>query len=685
MKTISEILMKHKKKILILFIIAVIFSAFISQLVSVNYNMMDYLPEDAKSTKSLEIMNKEFDTAIPNLRIVVKNVSITEALDYKDKISKVEGVEEITWIDDTVSTYIPLETLDEDVLENYYKDNNAIFSVVLNEDTQVEAISEIRNIIGNDNLMAGDSYNNVSAENATSDEIIRIVLFIIPLIFLILLLTTTSWFEPILFLGTIGIAIILNVGTNAFLGEISFVTNAAGSILQLAVSMDYSIFLLHRFAEEREKEDNVENAMKNALMKSYKSILSSGLTTVVGFAALILMKFKIGPDMGIVMAKSIALSLISVLFLLPILAIYSYKLIDKTKHRKLMPKFEGFSKLVVKLSVVAIVIFVFLIVPSNLASKKIEFSYGASEIFKDKTKGVGYEQIQIEKLFGKSNQVVLMVPKGDFAKEEKLINEMYELPEVKNITSYVTSVGSEIPMEYVPQDKLKDLISENYSRMIIDINRPAQGDETFETVEKLRDISNKYYGDEYQMCGESVNTYDMKETVIKDNIVVNAVAIIAIFIILLFNFKSLSLPFILLLVIELSIWINLSFPYFANQNLNYISYLIISSIQLGATIDYAILYTDRYIENRKELQKIEAIKQTTKDTILSILTSAGILTIAGFFLGSLSSNQVISELGILVCRGAIISELLVFFVLPALLKLFDKLINKTTKDVKFKN
>ena len=221
--------------------------------------------------------------------------------------------------------------------------------------------------------------------------------------------------------------------------------------------------------------------------------------------------------------------------------------------------------------------------------------------------------------------------------------------------------------------------------MIIDINRPAQGDETFETVEKLRDISNKYYGDEYQMCGESVNTYDMKETVIKDNIVVNAVAIIAIFIILLFNFKSLSLPFILLLVIELSIWINLSFPYFANQNLNYISYLIISSIQLGATIDYAILYTDRYIENRKELQKIEAIKQTTKDTILSILTSAGILTIAGFFLGSLSSNQVISELGILVCRGAIISELLVFFVLPALLKLFDKLINKTTKDVKFKN
>ncbi len=684
MKKISELLMKNKKKILIIFIIAILFSIFASRLVTVNYNMMDYLPDDAKSTISLEIMDKEYNTAIPNLRVVVKNVSITEALEYKEKIASVEGVEEISWIDDTVSTYIPLETLDEKSLETWYKDGNAIFSVVVNEDLQTKAIDKIRQIIGEENLMSGDSYNNVAAETSTSEEISKIMLFIVPLIFVILLITTTSWFEPVLFLGTIGIAILLNTGTNAFFGSISFVTNAAGSILQLAVSMDYSIFLLHRFAEEREEKESIEDAMKSAMQKSYKSILSSGLTTVIGFAALILMKFKIGPDMGIVMAKSIVLSLVCVLFLLPILAVYSYKLIDKTKHRKLLPEFNRFSKVVVKLKNIAIVVFLVLIIPCNLASKEIGFSYGASEIFKDKTQGVGYEKEEIERLFGKSNQVVLMVPKGDFAKEEKMINELKELPEVANVVSYVTNVGSEIPMEYVPEDILSDLISENYSRILLYIDRPVQGEETFKTVEKLRDVSSKYYGEKYQMCGESVNTYDMKETVIKDNIIVNIVAIVSIAIILLFNFKSLSLPIILLLVIELSIWINLTFPYFGGENLNYISYLIISSIQLGATIDYAILYTDRYLENRKVLEKIDTVKQTTKDTILSILTSAGILTIAGFFLGKMSTNQVISELGILVSRGAVISELLVFFVLPALLVVFDKIIKKTTKEVDFK-
>jgi len=500
MKKISELLMKHKKTMLTIFIIAILFSIFASKLVTVNYNIIDYLPDDAKSTISLEIMDKEYDTAIPNLRVVVKNVSITEALEYKEKIAKVEGVEEISFIDDTVSTYIPLETLDEEVLETWYKDGNAMFSIVVNEDLQTKSIEEIRKIIGEDNLMSGDSYNNVSAEDSTSKEISEIMLFVIPLIFIILLITTTSWFEPVLFLGTIGIAILLNIGTNAFFGEISFVTNAAGSILQLAVSMDYSIFLLHRFSEEREEKETVEEAMKSAMQKSYKSILSSGLTTVVGFAALILMKFKIGPDMGVVMAKSIVLSLICVLFLLPILAVYSYKLIDKTKHRKLLPEFNGFSKLVLKLKNIAIIVFLILIIPCNLASKEIGFSYGASEIFKDKTKGVAFEKAEIEKLFGKSNQVVLMVPKGDFAREQLLVNELQELPEVTNIVSYVTSVGSEIPMEYVPENIVSDLISEDYRRMIIYINRPVQGNKTFKTVEKLRDISNKYYGDEYQRC-----------------------------------------------------------------------------------------------------------------------------------------------------------------------------------------
>lgn len=685
MKKVSEWIMKYKKTILTIFLIAIVASLFLAKYVKVNYNMMDYLPEDSPSTVALDVMDEQYDTAIPNLRVVVKNVDIVQALEYKEKIRQVDGVKEITWLDDTVSIQIPLETIDSKIVETYYQDNHAVFTVTVDEEKQVQAIEDIRNIIGEENLMAGDSYNTVSAESSTETEISQIMVFVIPLIFIILILTTTSWYEPVLFLVTIGIAIILNRGTNVFMGEISFVTNAAASILQLAVSMDYSIFLLHRFSEEREQFASIEEAMKSAMVKSFSSIMSSGLTTVIGFAALILMQFKIGPDMGIVMAKSIALSLLCVLVLLPILAVYSYKIIDKTHHRKLMPNCGGFGRLVNRVRMPVLVIFLLLLVPCNLASNQIRFSYGASEIFGDETTKVGSEKAQVEALFGKSNQIVLMVPKGDLAKEKELTQALYQIPEVTSIVSYVNSVGEEIPMEYVPESKLSSLISKDYSRMLIQIDRPVQGEATFKTVEKLRQVADSYYTGTYQMCGESVNTYDMKTTVIKDNMVVNAVAIISIGLILLLNFKSLSLPFILLLVIELSIWINLSFPYFTGEHLNYISYLIISSIQLGATIDYAILFTDRYLENRRQQEKKKAVVQTIQDTAISILTSAGILTIAGFFLGNMSTNQVISELGILVGRGAIISTTLVFFVLPSLLTLLDKFIQKTTKHCQFKS
>lgn len=684
MKTFSEGIIKYKKIVLLFFIVLSISCIFLSKLVSVNYNMMDYLPDEALSTKSLEIMENEYDTAIPNLRVLVKNVSIYEALEYKEKLGNIDGIEEIIWLDDASPIDIPIETIDKDTVEEYYKENKALFSIVVNEEKQNSVIEEIREIIGTENSMSGECYDTVSAEVSTAQEITNIMKFVLPLIFIILIITTDSWFEPVLFLVTIGIAILLNNGTNFIFGEISFVTNAASSILQLAVSMDYSIFLLHRFTEERRNILSVEEAMKSAMNKSYASILSSGLTTVIGFAALILMKFKIGPDMGWVMAKAILFSLISVIILLPVLTVYSYRLIDKTKHKMLMPTFELFGRIVNKIKKPLAIIAIILIIPCNLANKKIEFSYGASEIFGSEETIVGREKAEIEKLFGKSNQIVIMVPKGNFQKEKELCSSLYdELPEVTSVVSYVNTVGKEIPVEYVPKGKLSSLISENYSRILISIDRPIQGDSTFKTVESLRRIINRFYPNEAEICGESVNTYDMKETVLKDNIVVNAVAIISIGIILLWNFKSFSLPFILLAVIELSIWINLSFPYFSGEHLNYISYLIISSIQLGATVDYAILYTDRYIENRKVLSKKEVIKQNVKDTTLSILVSGGILTIAGLFLGKMSTNQVISELGILVGRGAIISMILVMFVLPAFLTVLDKVLQKTTKNLKF--
>ena len=672
-------ILKYKKSILVFFILATVISLFTSSMVNINYNIMDYLPEEAHSTKALDVMNEEYDKGAANVRVVLKDVSIVDALKYKEKIKKVDGVDDIQWLDDVVNIKEPLELQNQDTIESWYKNNEALFSITVNEDKEESAIDEIGEIIGENGMISGSAVNIVFAQETTEKELIKMMVILIPIILIILFLTTSSWFEPVLFLSTIGIAIIINSGTNLILGEISFVTKAAGSILQLAVSMDYSIFLLHRFSEFRNEGLAVKEAMKEAILKSVSSILSSGLTTVVGFAALIVMKFKIGPDMGFVMLKAICLSLISVLVLLPVLALYCYKLIDKTQHKSFMPKFNKFAKVSYKFRHISIILFLLLLIPCFLAQQNNSFSYGASEIYSDESTKIGHDTAAINKGFGKTNPLVLMVPKGDLVSERALCDELENIDKITSITSYAETVGITIPTEYVPDDTLSQLISDNYSRFIIVANVKVEGDETFALIDEIRNLAYKYYDDSYYFLGESVNTLDLKETIEDDNKKVNAISIIAIMIILLLTFKSLSLPIILGLVIEFSIWSNLTFNYFIGNDVFYIAYLIISSIQLGATIDYAILFTNRYIENRETMNKKEATQATISTTTVSILTSASILATAGIILGEISTNSIIAQLGILVGRGAILSLILVLFVLPALLMLLDKLIAKTTK------
>lgn len=679
MERLVKGILKYKKSILVFFILATVISLFTSSMVNINYNIMDYLPEEAPSTKALDVMNEEYDKGAANVRVVLKDVSIVDALKYKEKIKKVDGVDDIQWLDDVVNIKEPLELQNQDTIESWYKNNEALFSITVNEDKEESAIDEIGEIIGENGMISGSAVNIVFAQETTEKELIKMMVILIPIILIILFLTTSSWFEPVLFLSTIGIAIIINSGTNLILGEISFVTKAAGSILQLAVSMDYSIFLLHRFSEFRNEGLAVKEAMKEAILKSVSSILSSGLTTVVGFAALIVMKFKIGPDMGFVMLKAICLSLISVLVLLPVLALYCYKLIDKTQHKSFMPKFNKFAKVSYKFRHISIILFLLLLIPCFLAQQNNSFSYGASEIYSDESTKIGHDTAAINKGFGKTNPLVLMVPKGDLVSERALCDELENIDKITSITSYAETVGITIPTEYVPDDTLSQLISDNYSRFIIVANVKVEGDETFALIDEIRNLAYKYYDDSYYFLGESVNTLDLKETIEDDNKKVNAISIIAIMIILLLTFKSLSLPIILVLVIEFSIWSNLTFNYFIGNDVFYIAYLIISSIQLGATIDYAILFTNRYIENRETMNKKEATQATISTTTVSILTSASILATAGIILGEISTNSIIAQLGILVGRGAILSLILVLFVLPALLMLLDKLIAKTTK------
>ncbi len=684
MENIFRKIVNHKKTIIGSFLVAVIICFISGNFVSVNYDMNDYLPEDTKSTVSINVMEDEFGGDVANARVMVSNLTIPGALEVKEKLKNIDGVDDVTWLDNVANIKAPLETLDNETIESYYKDNSALFTLTVDEDKREEAVHSIRELIGEDNAMAGSVVNTVVATEATTKEVSKIILFIIPICLIILAITTTSWFEPILFMITIGIAIVLNKGSNFLFGEISFVTNAAGNVLQLAVSMDYAIFLLHRFADFRKKGLEPEEAMVQASVSSVGSIFSSGITTVIGFAALILMRFKIGPDMGIVMAKAIALSLITVLVLLPVLTLYCYKVIDKMEHKAFLPKFDGFARFISKVMIPVSLVFVFIIVPSYLAQRSNSFDYGSSKIFNESTQ-LGRDTALIEKTFGKSNMAVLMVPKGDFATETKLSNELKSIPEISSIISYVDKAGAEVPTEYLDEETLSKLISENYSRIVINIKADFEGDETFSIIEDIRDIAKKYYGDSYLFAGESVSTYDLMDTVTADNFRVNLIAVGSIFLVLLIAFKSLLIPVILVLAIETAIWINLGIPYFAGNNLYYIAYLIISSIQLGATVDYAILLSNSYVENRYLYKKREALLKTISSVSLSILTSATILALSGLLLGVISTHGIISQLGDLISKGTALSTIIVLFVIPGLLYLLDKPIQKTMYKYNFKN
>lgn len=678
MKKFYMSLVNHRKTMVMIFTMVFVVCLLLGNLVKVNYDINDYLPESSPSTVSLELMQEEFDGGIPNARIMISDVTIPEALEYKEKLEAVDGVTAVTWLDDVVSIFVPLSTLDTDTLETYYKDNNALFTVTIEEDRRIEAVSSIREIIGEDNAMTGSAVSTAISTTETVLEVNKISIFTVLFVLVVLVMTTNSWMEPLIVLIGLGLAIVINNGTNLIFGEISFVTNAAGSILQLAVSLDYSVFLLHRFEECRQENPDVKAAMTEALCKSTSSILSSGLTTVIGFLALVLMQFRLGPDLGLALAKGVAISLITVFVFMPSFILLTYKWLDKTRHKDLLPKFDLFGKSVQKMTIPMVCIFVILIIPAYLASNANDYYYGSSNIFGNETQ-LGSDTAVIESVFGKSDTYVLMVPAGDTATETELSQELNNLPQVTSIISYVDLAGAEIPLEYLDENTLSQLISKNYSRMVLSVDVPYEGEDAFSLVEQVRDIAQKYYSDTYYLAGEGVSTYDLMETVTNDMVKVNLMAIAAVFIVLLLSLRSISLPIVLVLSIETAIWINLSIPYFMDTPIFYIAYLIISSIQLGATVDYAILMTDRYKENREMMNKKAAVIQTISDVTVSILTSGSVLTVVGLLLGYITTNQLLGQLGIFIGRGAILSLIIVLFVLPGLLYLFDPLIIRKRK------
>lgn len=651
-----------------------VISTIVQFFVSVNYDMEDYLPENAQSSKALDVMEAEFDDPLENTRVMVKDVSIQEAMAYKNEISEIDGVHDISWLDDAMDIRTPLEVADEDTVETYYKDHNALFTMSIDEGKEVSATEEIYDVIGEDGALTGDALDTAISQEMTGKESFNAAAILIPIVILILVLSTRSWFEPVLFLTAIGISVIINLGTNIFLGEISFISQAVAPILQLAVSLDYAIFLLHSFDDYR-RVDTPENAMRRAIKRSFPAVAASASTTFFGFLALTFMDFEIGADLGLNLVKGILLSFLSVMVFLPPLTLISYKLIDKTHHKQFIPNRYPIGHFVMKLRIPVLILIIVIIVPAFMAQKETDFIYGMGEN-PDNTRA-GQDAKEIEDLFDKFTPMVLLVPKGDIAREEALVDELSDLEQVKSTVDYTSVVGTGIPPEFLEESEKDQFFSEHYSRIVLNTTTEDEGDEAFALVDTVKKITDRYY-DDYYATGESFTLNDMKNIVTKDNQLVNILTVVTIALVLLVTFRSISIPLVLLLTIQTSVWINLSFPYFTDDPLVYIGYLIISIVQLAATVDYAILFTEDYTNNRREMSKWQAIKKTINEKIFSIGVSASILSSVGFILWLTSSDPIISSIGILLGRGTLLAFLMVVFFLPGLLTLFDKIIEKTT-------
>lgn len=693
---------KYRVAIFILFIAAAIAGALLRPLVGVNYDIKDYLPEESPSTQGLVVMTKEFGGNMPNCRVMIRDVTYQEAIRYKEKIAEIDGVDQVQWLDDSILLEgAPMSFASDETVAQYFKldkgsdKGSAVMTVTVDKDKTLSAVTAIRKIIGDENYMTGDAVSTAVATEQTVVEIAKTAAASVLLVLLILILTTMSWLDPIIILAGIGVAVLINNGTNLIFGEISFVTNASGSILQLAVSLDYSVFLIHRFeeckrrrlAEGQGTSDMMANAgnqgkpamkikeeaMVEALCKCTGSIASSGLTTVIGFMALILMRFRIGPDMGLALAKGVLISLITVFMFTPSMILMMSGLTDRTQHRSFLPDFTGFGKLVRKCMIPAVILFVIVIVPSFILSNTNDYYYGASHIFGPGTK-VGDDTKVIEDTFGISDTYAVIVPKNDKTRERHLTEKLKEYPEITNIRSYGEILGNSIPSELIPKNISGLLISDHYSRIVLTVDAEAEGERTFDLVARLRKTCASVYGDKYYLVGGGVSTYDLMDTVIQDLLRINLVAVLAIYIILVIMFRKLFLPAILVASIETAIWINVAIPNLMGQSVFYIAYLIISSVQLGATVDYAILFTDRYRENRERFDKREAVVETIKNVVASVSTSGGAMIIVGFLMGTLSSHGILAQLGIFIGRGAIFSLLIVLFVLPGLLYLFDRFV-----------
>ena len=680
-------LTRHKAVVLIIAFLLLIPATIGYVSTRINYDLLSYLPNSLETVSGQDTMVDEFGMGAFSM-IVVEDMEKKDIVALKEKLKKVNHVEDVIWYDDAMDITVPTEMLPDKLREGLFNGNAtmmiALFDNTTSADSTMDAITEMRGIVKKQAFISGMSGVVTDIKNLAMAEMPIYVVVAAVLSLLILLLTMDSLVTPFIFLMGIGMAIVYNMGTNMVFGEISYITQALTAVLQLGVTMDYSIFLLNSYEENKKRfPGEKERAMGHAISNTFTSVTSSSVTTIAGFAALCFMTFKLGMDLGLVMAKGVIIGVIVCLTVLPALILCFDKAIDKTTHKNLIPNLDGLSKKIVKGWPVVLVLFLVLLGPAMYGNSNYEIYYDiAGALPQSLDSAVANKKLE-EKFNMNSTHIVLM--KNGMASKEKseMLKKIEDVKGVKWALGIDSFKGVSIPSSMIPKKLESKLKSDNYEIAFVCSDYKAATDEVNSQIADINKIVKKYSKDS-MVIGEAPLTKDLQDVTDIDLVNVNYVSVAAIFLIILITFKSILIPVILVMVIEFAIFLNMSVPFYTHESLPFVASIVIGTIQLGATVDYAILMTSRYHKERvvRRKSKKEAIDIAHKTSIKSIMISGMCLFASTFGVTMSSSIDMIKSICTLLSRGAVISTIVVILVLPAMLTVFDKWICKTTWDMR---
>ncbi|CDD34335.1 predicted exporters of the RND superfamily [Roseburia sp. CAG:309] len=683
----GKFITKHKLFILILGVLLIIPSMIGMIKTRVNYDVLSYLPDSLETVSGQDIMVDEFGMGAFSM-VIVENMDNKDVVALKEKLEKVDHVEKIIWYDSVADISLPTDMLPSELKEALFNGDAtmmiALFDNTTSSEDTMQAVTDMRNLVKDQAFISGMSGIVTDIKNLVQAELPVYIVIAGILALIVLLITMESIVTPVLFLLCIGLAILYNMGTNIFLGQISYITQALTAVLQLGVTMDYSIFLLESYQANKVRFDNdKERAMAHAISNTFKSVVGSSITTVAGFAALCFMTFALGRDLGIVMAKGVIIGVIVCITLLPSLILFFDKWIDKTTHRAIFPNFHKSSAFITKHRIIPLLIFAVLFVPAFYGNNHVKVYYNLDQgLPQDLDSAIANKKL--EEKFNMNNMHILLLKNGLSSKEKNdMKNEIEKVDGVKWVLGMNSIVGANVPDDMVP-DKYKDMLkSDNWELQFICSDYKTATDQVNAQIASINDIVKKYSKDS-MVIGEAPLTKDLQDVTDIDLATVNYLSIGAIFLIILLTFKSISLPVILVSVIEFAIFLNMSFPYYSGIELPFVASIVIGTIQLGATVDYAILMTTRYHKERVVNQKTkkEAVEIAHKTSMKSIIISGLSFFAVTFGVSAYSSIDMINAICTLLSRGAVISTISVILILPAMLYLFDKVICKTTWDMR---